>query len=151
MIGIGSYKSITRFLAFIVLPLILSGSIALACSDASFVWEPLTDTDPPYYSVLAGEKRGWIDRSGKRIRFEPERPVSDPDRLTPFQDGDFFGYSRNGRTVIPPQFLEAGEFQEGRALVTLQGPCRPAGGGLAVVPSSCRGAQCPHQFRGWIC
>jgi hypothetical protein len=52
----------------------------------------------------------------------------------PFQEGALFGYSRSGKTVIPPRFLDAGEFHEGRARVILEGPCVPPGGGLCGGP-----------------
>ena len=123
-----------RTFSLIVAGLIVIGPVAIACSYARFVWEPTSESDPPYYPIWTGRKQGWIDRSGRRIRFEPVPPANDPDRLAPFQDSDLFGYSRRGNVVIPPRYLDAGEFHEGRARVVLKGPCVPAGGGLCGGP-----------------
>ncbi len=125
----------------LVLMLIASASVALACTFSTMLlWEPSSDADPPYYRVWRGKKREWIDRSGKRIRFEPEAAEPDPERLVPVPDGDFYGYLRTGNTVIPPRFLLADEFSEGRARVVVKGPCLPVDGGVCggrvIVPPS---------------
>jgi hypothetical protein len=98
------------------------------------VWEPLSDADPPYYSIWGGPEERWIDRSGKLVPFRPQPKGDDPNRLVPFREGDYLGYRRDGRTVIAPRFLQAGEFHEGRASVVLDGPCVPSGGGLCGGP-----------------
>jgi hypothetical protein len=100
------------------------------------VWEPSGDDDPPYHLIWGVEKPFWIDRSGQRMpmSFVPQRTMSDPDGLVSFAEGDFFGYSREGRTVIPPRYLQAAEFSEGRAMVVLDGPCVPPGAGLCGAP-----------------
>jgi hypothetical protein len=84
--------------------------------------------------VESGQKQGWIDRSGKRIRFEPTPPASDADRLVPFAEGDLIGYSQRGKVVIAPRYLDAADFQEERARVVLEGPCVPADAGLCGGP-----------------
>ncbi len=106
------------------------------------VWEPSSDADPPYFSVWSGPNPGWIDSSGRRVHFEPEGPPINPDLLSPLKEGDLFGYVRQGKMVIPPRFLDAGEFHEGRASVVIEGPCIPPGagfcGGPLILPSSAR-------------
>jgi hypothetical protein len=99
-----------------------------------FGWEPESDADPPQYLIWGVRKQSWIDRSGKRIRPVPQPRTGNADRLVPFQEDDLFGYSRGGNTVIPPRFLEADDFYEGRARVVLEGPCVPAGGGMCGGP-----------------
>jgi hypothetical protein len=98
------------------------------------VWGPSSDADPAYFSIWSGRKQGWIDRTGKRIHFEPEPAPPDPDRLTPFRRDQRVGYMRRLDTIIPPRFLDAGEFHEGRARVVLEGPCVPPGAGVCGAP-----------------
>jgi hypothetical protein len=118
-----------------MVPLALAGAAAFACSYERLVWAPSSDTDPPYFSVWSGRKQGWIDHGGRWVNFEPESVARARDSLTPFQDGGFFGYSRQGRVVLPPRFLAAGEFHEERAAVVLEGPCIPPDAGLCGLPS----------------
>lgn len=109
--------------------------MALGCSYATVVWEPSSDADPPYYKVWTGRNQGWIDRLGKRVQIESAPLASDADRLAPFQEGDLIGYTRMGEIVIPPRYLDAGEFHEGRARVVLEGPCVPSGAGMCGEPA----------------
>ena len=121
--------------SLIVLPaLAFTGSVVFGCSYSMLVWEPSSDADPPYFSVWSGRKQGWIDRAGRWVRFKPEDVQSDRDLLAPYQQGDLFGYRRDGKVVIPPRFLGAGEFHEGRAGVVLEGPCVPPGAGMCGAP-----------------
>ncbi|MBL8173843.1 MAG: WG repeat-containing protein [Bryobacterales bacterium] len=118
----------------VFLPAALAVGTAMACSFSMTVWEPESDGDAPYYRIWGGKDAGWIDRSGRRIVFEPQSPAPDGDRLVAVRERDFVGYSRRGVGVIPARFLDAGEFQEGRAWVVGEGPCIPAGGGLCGSP-----------------
>jgi hypothetical protein len=103
--------------------LIAAVSTALACSYAVVVWEPSSDDDPPYYPIWSDGKSRWIDRAGRRVRYEPQTRSS-PDRLFLFKQDELYGYLRNGKEAIAPRFLDAREFQESRAPVVIDGPCR---------------------------
>jgi hypothetical protein len=123
-----------RSLTVVLLALALAASGVFACSYSMLVWGPSSDADPPYFSVWSGRKQGWIDRSGRWVRYEPEGARSDPDRLAPLPQGGLFGYIREGKLIIPPRFLAAREFHEGRASVVLEGPCIPADAGFCGAP-----------------
>jgi hypothetical protein len=120
-----------RTLVGVVAGLAVAMLSALACSYSSHIWEPSSESEPPFYPVGSEADSGWIDAAGRRVEYQGQQHGDDPSNLVPSERDGLFGYSRNGVNVIEPRFLEALPFAEGKARVVLDGPpCVPVGGGM---------------------
>lgn len=115
--------------------LLVSGATALACSYSMVVWGPASDAEPPYYQVWGGRNPGWIDRTGKRVSYEPPEAASEPNWIRPVADDGRYGLYRAGEFVKPVRLIEARKFSEGLARVIAEGPCIPIDAGVCGAPA----------------